>query len=121
MRQDHPTVRRRLTREQSLELGHIHVSSRRRGLGLVDQHLYQLGFERNVQLRLQHYLVVPEIVRRTDLALTVSNQWAKRAGLKVLPLPFELPPVESHLLWHSSADGDRANRWLRERIVGLCA
>ena len=121
VREDHPEVGNRLTLEQYLELGHIHVSSRRRGLGLVDLQLNRLGHERRIQLRLQHYLVVPAVVRSTNLALTVPSHWAKRAGMKVLDLPFELPELESHLLWHRSADGDQANRWLRERIVAQCS
>jgi DNA-binding transcriptional LysR family regulator len=120
VREDHPDVGDSLTLEHYLELGHIHVSSRPRGLGLVDMQLNKMGRRRQIHLRLQHYLVVPQVVRNTELALTVPDHWAKRAGLKSLELPFELPELESHLLWHRSADGDQANRWLRERIVATC-
>ena len=117
VRENHPVLARRFTLRQYLDLGHIHVSSRRRGMGLVDMALNKMGRQRRVRLRLQHYLVAPEIVRTTDLALTVPSHWAARTGLQMLNLPFELPPLASHLLWHKSADGDRANRWLRERII----
>jgi DNA-binding transcriptional LysR family regulator len=113
--------RRKLTLEQYLQLGHIHVSSRRQGLGLVDIELNKLGHQRNIRVRLQHYLVVSEIVRRTDLALTVPSHWVNRPGLKVFELPFIVPELEWHLLWHKSADGDQANRWLREKVIALSA
>jgi DNA-binding transcriptional LysR family regulator len=79
-----------------------------------------MGYKRRNQLRLQHYMVAPDIVRRSKLALTMPSHWASKTGLKILELPFILPAQESHLLWHKSADGDRANRWLRERIIALC-
>ncbi|MFV0276361.1 MAG: LysR family transcriptional regulator [Parahaliea sp.] len=121
VRSDHPAVGERISLEQYLALGHIHVSSRPRGLGMEDIELPRLGRQRRIQLRLEHCLVVPDIVRRPDLALTVSSRVATgMAAVKALELPFDLPPMEYHLLWHRSADEDRANRWLRERIIALC-
>ncbi len=121
VREDHPLLKgkRKLSLQQYLQLGHIHVSSRRRGMGLVDVELNKMGHQRNIQVRLQHYLVVSEIVRRTDLALTVPSHWVHKPGLKVLQLPFTVPELEWHLLWHKSADGDQANRWLREKVIAL--
>lgn len=120
VREDHPDIGSKLTLKQYLKLGHIHVSSRRRGLGLVDMELNKMGHQRHIQLRLEHYLVAPDIVRQTDLALTGPGLWAEKTGLRALELPFALPELQSHLIWHRSADGDRANRWLRERIIALC-
>jgi len=121
VREDHPLLKgkRKLSLQQYLQLGHIHVSSRRRGMGLVDVELNKMGHQRNIQVRLQHYLVVSEIVRRTDLALTVPSHWVRKPGMKVLQLPFTVPELEWHLLWHKSADGDQANRWLREKVIAL--
>lgn len=121
VRTDHPEINNTLSLEQYFSLGHIHVSSRRQGLGLVDIELNRMGWQRRIQLRLQHYMVAPDIVRSSNLALTVPSHWADRTGLKVLELPFSMPALESHLLWHKSADGDQANRWLRDRIMALCA
>ena len=88
-------------------------------MGLVDVELNKLGYQRRISVRVQHYLVVSEIVRRTDLALTVPSHWVHEPGLKVLELPFDVPELEWHLLWHNSADGDQANRWLREKVIAL--
>lgn len=118
IRPDHPGVGDTLSLRQYLNLGHIHVSSRRQGQGLVDLELGKMGHQRQIQLRLQHYLVVPEILRRSDLALTVPSHFARKTDLRVLELPFVLPALESYLLWHKSADGDQANRWLRQQIIG---
>ena len=119
LRDDHPAARGRLSLEKYLSLQHVHVSSRRRGPGMVDVQLNKLGHQREIALRMQHYLVVPGILRNSDLAMTVPSRWAERAGLKALKLPFEVPSQQWHLLWHRSADGDQANRWLRERVITL--
>jgi DNA-binding transcriptional LysR family regulator len=120
VRNNHPDIGDTLSLEQYLSLGHIHVSSRRQGQGLVDLELNKMGYQRQIQLRLQHYMVVPDIVRRSKLALTVPRHWAQKTDLRVLELPFILPALESQLLWHKSADGDQANRWLRDRVIALC-
>ncbi|MEO1656629.1 MAG: LysR family transcriptional regulator [Pseudomonadota bacterium] len=119
VRENHPDVHGDLTLEQYLDLEHIEVSSRKSGLGLVDHQLRKLGYERRVRLRLSHYLVVPEIVLNTNLALTVPSHWVRWTGMKTFELPFKVPELETHLIWHQSADGDLANRWLRERILAL--
>ncbi len=119
VRLDHPDIRGSLSLEQYLALGHVHISSRREGLGHVDVALNSLGLQRNVLMRVQHYLVAPRILRRTNLALTVPKRWAQRFDMQILELPFEVPPINSHLYWHKSAEEDGANRWVRERIIGL--
>ena len=80
-----------------------------------------MGYQRKIRLRLQHYMVAPDVVHRSNLALTVPSHWAQKTGLRALELPFVMPAQGSHLLWHKSADGDQANRWVRERIIALCS
>ena len=119
VRPDHPQIGDKLSLEQYLALEHVHVSSRRQGMGLVDLELNKMGYQRHIRLRLQHYRVAADIVHRSNLALTVPSHWAQTTDLKSLALPFVMPAQDSHLLWHKSADGDRANRWLRQRILAL--
>ena len=119
VREDHPAVGNRLTLEQYLALDHIHISSRRAGLGLVDLALNRLGHQRRILLRVRHYLVAPLVVSRTDLALTVPMSVPQIHNLRTLELPLELPQLDWHLYWHKSADRDQANRWLRESVLEL--
>ena len=119
VREDHPVAKGKLTLEKYLDLQHVHVSSRRRGPGMVDVQLNRLGRQRDIALRVQHYLVVPEILRSTDLAMTMPSRWALSLDMKALELPFEVPTQSWQLLWHRSADADHANRWLRERVIKL--
>ncbi len=118
VRADHPQVGQSLTLEQYLSLGHIHISSRRTGVGHVDIALGKISRQRDIRLRLQHYMIAPRIVQRTNLAWTAPRALGRSLDLKAVELPFELQTMEWYLYWHKSADGDRANRWMREIFPG---
>lgn len=120
LRPDHPLAgQSSLTLEQYLALEHIHVSSRRSGPGIADIALNKLGRRRKVKLRVQHYRVAPMVVQKTDLALTIPASLARQHSAKLFELPFQIPQMDWHLLWHRSQDDDGANRWLREQIIAL--
>jgi DNA-binding transcriptional LysR family regulator len=124
-RSDHPHITDSLETEQYLQLEHIHISSRRGGLGHVDLALGKMGKRRLITLRTQHYLATPELVSRTELALTVPRVFADflvaQYPVRYLELPFEVPNLETHLYWHESTDQDQANKWMRELILELPA
>jgi DNA-binding transcriptional LysR family regulator len=40
-------------------------------------------------------------------------------GLKHYPVPFEVPPVPTYLIWHPSRRNDPAHRWLREQCLSV--
>ncbi len=116
LRAGHPLAQRPLQLEDYLSLGHVHVSSRRQGMGHVDLALHRLGRRRDIRMRVQHYLVAPQIVQQTDLALSAPLRLAAGHPLRVLQLPFALPALSLHLYWHRSADLDQANQWLRDKL-----
>ena len=118
VRPGHPVLDQAWTMDQYLGLDHLLVSSRQTGLGQVDFHLQQqLGKFRSIRLRVQHYLLAPSVLLRTDLAMSSPLGLAAQFDLPWLPLPFEMPPIRWHLHWHMSADQDQANIWLRDHIA----
>lgn len=119
MRADHPLADKDLTMDAYLAMSHIHVSSRRRGLGQVDMALLKHQAERKIQLRVQHYRVAAEVVSGTDLVLTVPRFLADQYSLLLRPLPFDVPALDMHLYWHRQSDSDPSHRWLRDSLIGL--
>jgi DNA-binding transcriptional LysR family regulator len=107
--------------DQYLSLGHVHVSSRRGGVGHVDAALSRLGKQRRIQARTKHHLVAPTLIKNSNLALTAPRALAKDTSLKVVPLPFEVESIVWHLYWHRSTDKDKANRWLRQCLKDVVA
>ncbi|MET1076630.1 MAG: LysR family transcriptional regulator [Pseudomonas sp.] len=119
-RQGHPLTKDKLSLDDYLSLTHIHISSRRNGLGHVDLALGKMGIQRRIALRSQHYLMASTVMQQTDMAMTVPERFARRHGLHYVPLPLnDVPPVETHLYWHESTDQDPANRWMREQMIEL--
>ncbi|MEJ5862788.1 LysR family transcriptional regulator [Pseudomonas farsensis] len=120
MRPGHPLAESKLTLDSYLGMTHIHISSRRNGLGYVDLALGKMGVQRRVALRSQHYLMASQVLQQTDMVMTVPERFARRHQLRHQPLPVEVPALETHLYWHESTDQDPANRWMREQIIELC-
>ncbi len=121
MRKGHPLAKDKITLDDYLSLTHIHISSRRSGLGLVDLALGKMGIQRKIALRSQHYLMASQVMQQTDMAMTVPESFAHRHGLHAVDLPVnDVPAQETHLYWHESTDQDPANRWMREQLIELC-
>ncbi len=125
LRKDHSVIGKELSIDLYLELAHIHISSRRGGLGHVDLALGKMGKRRTIALRTQHYLATPDLVSRSDLVITVPRIFAdflvSQYPVRYLELPFSVPHLETHLYWHESTDKDQANKWMRELILELPA
>lgn len=118
VRHDHPLVNAgSLTLEDYLGLDHIHVSSRRQGLGYVDLGLRAINRQRRIVLRTQHYAGAFELVAQSALAITVPRAIAAARAVATLTLPFEVEPLRLNLFWHKHSDQDAANRWLRSRLL----
>ncbi|EFQ62594.1 LysR family transcriptional regulator [Pseudomonas fluorescens] len=122
MRKGHPMATKdKLTLDDYLGLTHIHISSRRNGLGHVDLALGKMGLQRKIALRSQHYLMASQVLQQTDMVMTVPERFARRHELHWFNLPVnDVPAVETHLYWHESTDQDPANRWMREQMIELC-
>ncbi|MGV0036526.1 MAG: LysR family transcriptional regulator [Candidatus Azotimanducaceae bacterium WSBS_2022_MAG_OTU7] len=118
---DNKLVGNTLNVESYLKLQHIHISTRRGGLGHVDLALGKMGKKRDIVLRTQHYLSTPTLVQDTNFALTVPRNFAEflvaGSSTRYLDLPFDAPNLESFLYWHESTDRDQANTWMRKLII----
>jgi DNA-binding transcriptional LysR family regulator len=120
-RKNHPLARKGLDLKTYLRCGHVVVSSRRTGPGIEDVELSRRGLQRNVKLRCQHYFAACRVVAQTDLILTMPETYAgvanEQYGNRILPLPFQAPPLDAYLYWHANAEEEPANRWLREQLL----
>jgi DNA-binding transcriptional LysR family regulator len=125
MRADHPRIRRRLTRKLFEEASHALVSSTGSGHGVIEEALERHGLTRRIALRVPHFTVVPMVLERTDLLLTLPSRVARvyeQGGrFKSLPPPVPIPPADVGVHWHERFDRDPGNRWLRELILELFA
>jgi len=124
MRKDHPAIADRLTRKMFLDASHALVSYRG-GHRVIEEALERAGLARRIALRVPHFTVVPMVLERSDLILTlparVARVFERRGKLKALPPPVPIPPAEVALHWHERFEPDPGNRWLREQVIDLLA
>jgi DNA-binding transcriptional LysR family regulator len=125
MRAGHPAVGGRLTKKKFLEASHVLVTYRGGGHRVIEEALERAGAARRVALRVPHFTVVPMVLERTDLILTLPSRVAKvyeRQGrFKSLPPPVPIPPAEVAVHWHERFEADPGNRWLRQQVIELFA
>src|SRR3954471_4290279 len=120
MRADHPI--KSLTKKKFSEASHALVSYRG-GHRVIEEALERAGLARKIALRVPHFTVVPMVLERTDLILTlparVARVFERRGKLKALPPPVSIPPAEVAVHWHERFEADPGNRWLREQVIEL--
>jgi DNA-binding transcriptional LysR family regulator len=122
MRADHGI--KSLTRKKFLEASHVIVPYRG-GHRVIEEALERAGVARRIALRVAHFTVVPMVLERTDLVLTlparVARVFESRGRLKSLPAPVPIPAADVGVHWHERFDADAGNRWLREQLIELFA
>jgi DNA-binding transcriptional LysR family regulator len=123
MRAAHPAAGARLTRKRFQEASHVLVTYRGGGHRVIEEALERAGVSRRIALRVPHFTVVPMVLERTDLILTlparVARLYERQGKFKTLPPPIPMPPAEVAVHWHERYEADPGNRWLREQVVEL--
>jgi DNA-binding transcriptional LysR family regulator len=121
MRADHPIER--LTKKRFLEASHALVTYRAGGHRVIEEALERAGVARRIALRVPHFTVVPMVLERTDLILTlparVARLYERRGRFKALPPPVAIPQAEVSVYWHERFAADPGNAWLREQVAEL--
>lgn len=117
LRRGHPATKRKLTLRRFVALPHALVAPRGHLRGPVDDALARLGHRRRIALGLPHFLVVPHVIARSDLCVTVPERVASAlaVGLPVVIVESPLPTAgfTMQLGWHERRMHDPAHRWLR--------
>ena len=125
LRQGHPAMqgRKQLTVSQLCELDHALVSYTGGGFrGVTDEALEKLGQQRQVSLSVKSFIILPEILRASDMvAILPSRLVAGMDDLMVFAPPIEVPGFTKVAAWHERTHRDVAHRWLRELLFTQCA
>jgi DNA-binding transcriptional LysR family regulator len=119
-RDDHPGLVSGLSILAYQRLGHVAVSwgSGRRSSPLVRQ-LTAATISRKVRMTVPNLPSMLRVVSDSDLLGSTWRQVAVRSmrdvsGLRMYPMPFEMPPVPIYMVWHESFDNDAGHSWLRD-------
>jgi DNA-binding transcriptional LysR family regulator len=123
-RANHPRIKGRPTLRQWVETPQVVVSETPGAIGAVDRALAARGLRRTIGVRVSHFLLVPEIVARTDFVAALSQRvvdaFTPSARLRTFKAPLALPESRVGQVWHQRLDADPGHRWLRETIAEVC-
>jgi DNA-binding transcriptional LysR family regulator len=123
LRKDHPFTRRRRTAgplmERLRELEFVAVRTHAETLRMLQ--LSQL--QDRLRLTTEHFMVLPSIVRATDLAVVMPRNIARgfaRDGAYAMVEPdFPLRDFTVSLHWSKRFEAEAGNQWLRQVILGI--
>lgn len=125
LRRDHPAARRKLTLDRYAALHHVLVSPTGRPGSIVDDALARLDRRRHVAVTVPHFLVVPHLLRASDLIVTLAERVARTFAplfeLSIKAPPLELPGFTVSLLWHEREHRDPAALFLRTLVREVAA
>ena len=123
IRNNHPKIKKdTITLKEFAEAKHLMVTTTGKAFGFVDYLLAAKKMKREVQMTVNQFLVAPNIIRNSDMILTVSRRVAEKFKLervKILPLPLLADPLKLKLVWHKRADSNPGHKWIREEIINI--
>jgi DNA-binding transcriptional LysR family regulator len=122
VRRNHPGVDAQLTLDSFCRLEHILVSVPGSGFSArIDEALAALGRKRHTRLAVPHFLLVPEIVARSDMISALPERLALGYAdkLRILEPPIKLDGFTVGQIWHERNEREPAQIWLRDVVLRL--
>lgn len=122
---DNTEVGRRISRDQFLRMGHAVRSIYPGRTSRVGDELriQELGFRRNVVLRVPTFDMLPRVIVGTRLVATMQRRLAQVAArllpIRILKHPLDMRPLELMMQWPSHREDDSGGRWLRQRLLDV--
>lgn len=121
-RRGHPLAEAgKISLEQFCQQEHVLVSSEGRFTGVTDEALAAVGLSRRVGMAVNSFLVVPDVLRVTDMLAVVPGRMVPADdSLVKLALPLRVPGFTKSMAWHERTHLDPAHRWIRALCVEIC-
>ena len=119
-RHGHPVIKGSIDIEQLCALTHIAVSPRGGGFaGPTDVALGAIGRQRRVGLSTASFLIVPELVVRSDQIALVPERLVRGRSrdLQIIDPPIDVTGFTLGLVWHERSDAEPAQVWLRSQLA----
>jgi DNA-binding transcriptional LysR family regulator len=122
VRRDHPRITDRLSLDEFCALDHLLVAPSGGGFtAQTDNTLAAIGRRRRIRLSVPHFLLVPEILVRSDMIAVLPERLARgyRDRFRIFEVPLEMPPFAIVAIWHERTHHDPALVWLRQVLADL--
>ena len=117
----HPRLGATIDREEFSRERHAVVRPATTANSFEAYAIAQQGIEREIDATTYSFASLPYLVAGTDRIATLHARLARDAarhlGLKLMDLPFEMPPMRQAVQWHTYRTNDPALVWLRENMA----
>ena len=123
MRQDHPLAAGRMTAARFTAYPHLLHSPNGSRDGALDRVLAEAGHPRRLGAVVAHLSAVPDILKRTEMVMTLSARLARclaaTHGLALRDVPVEIRHVRLSLIFHRRFEADAGHAWLRRLLIAV--
>jgi DNA-binding transcriptional LysR family regulator len=119
---NHPVVKGKIDLETFAALDHVIVSPRGGGFtGATDEALKAKGLERRVAISINSFLMVPELIMRSEMIALVPERLVKDRTdhLQILEPPLSVQGFTISMIWHDRTTMHPAQKWIREKTIAL--
>lgn len=119
MRSGHPLSSGRLTLKRFLAARHLRVAMSPTDLRFVDSKLAERGLNRSIAVSIPQWLLVPEMLRDSDLVGVVSERFGHKLasqGIVCRPLPFPSPEFDWRIYFHHRHAHSKPHSWMKQLI-----
>ena len=120
----HPTLGDELTVEEFLRNPHLSFNFSDPGhASVADEFLARDGQERRIVASTESFTTAPFLLRGSPCLAVVPRRLGERlreaADIRLLELPFELPPLREKLVWNPRFTSSPAHAWMRDLMVAI--
>ena len=118
-RQGHPSIADAISIDQYHQAGHVALKMIRNKMHFVEYLSKTALLSRDIKIQVSSPANMLVAVQNTDYIAAIPESLshiAESLGLKILELPFDLKPIEFHLIYHKRYLSDQRHKALREQV-----
>jgi len=123
MRKNHPLSNNALDIDSFLSAEHLLVTSSGDDRSYIDELLSNRGLSRRVAMTVNHYTIIPKLLKNTDLITVIDElavaQEVKEGSIVVITPPLDFEDLSLCIAWHARHDRDKTIHWLKEKLIHL--
>jgi LysR family nod box-dependent transcriptional activator len=114
-------VGNQISPEEYLKLGHVSLQFGRLQTPVVDEFVHrQIGDARRIEVIAMNFNSVIQYIVGTHRIAIIQRRlaefYAKYHPVRLIPPPFEIPPITETLQWHTCFEHDPGSKWLRDTL-----
>ena len=125
VRNNHPQLRKKLTKHLFLKMQHVVLSPDEDGKDIVDRMLGKNGLQRMRSITTPYISSLISMVESSKLIATIPRRIVDHhpgeQHFRVYRTPIEVPDFSVHLCWHERSRYDSGHQWMKNLIVTVAA